>query len=282
MDREIKIEDLNFSYNGRDKTLENINLNIFSGEIIGIVGKSGSGKSTLLKFFNGLLRSDGESVEIFGNIVDRSSKNMRKIRKDIGIVFQFSEDQFFENTILEDIMFAPKVFKIEREIVERELETIKRILNLNEEILSKNSSELSGGERRRASIGGIVIYSPKIIILDEPTIGLDFENRKNLMESLKKLNQDGKTIIIVSHDLDNMWDYVERIIYLNQGKIDFDGEKNEFLKYSKNIESRERIAPKYIEILERGFSESANSKREAIEIMKSKYRGERVGKEIIR
>ncbi|MGL5543458.1 MAG: ATP-binding cassette domain-containing protein, partial [Fusobacteriaceae bacterium] len=121
MDREIKIRDLSFSYNGKDEILKNINFDIFSGEFIGIVGRSGSGKSTLLKFLNGLLKSDIGNVEILGRKINRDSKNLKEIRKNIGIVFQFSEDQFFENSILEDIMFAPKVFKMEEIAIEREL-----------------------------------------------------------------------------------------------------------------------------------------------------------------
>ena len=119
MDREIKIRDLSFSYNGKDEILKNINFDIFSGEFIGIVGRSGSGKSTLLKFLNGLLKSDIGNVEILGRKINRDSKNLKEIRKNIGIVFQFSEDQFFENSILEDIMFAPKVFKMEEIAIER-------------------------------------------------------------------------------------------------------------------------------------------------------------------
>ncbi|MGL4402899.1 MAG: energy-coupling factor ABC transporter ATP-binding protein [Fusobacteriaceae bacterium] len=275
MDREIKIRELNFSYNGKDEILKNINFDIFSGEFIGIVGRSGSGKSTLLKFLNGLLKSDVGNIEILGRKIQKDSKNMKDIRKNIGIVFQFSEDQFFENSILEDIMFAPKIFQMEKSIIGIELENIKKILHLNQEILEKNFSELSGGEKRRAAIGGIVIYSPKIIILDEPTIGLDSENKRSLMESLKKLNQEGKTIIIISHDLDNMWDHVERIVYLNRGKIDFDGEKNNFLKYFQNMKMEHKIVPKYIEILEKNFFEIASSKKEAIEIMKNRYRGDK-------
>lgn len=281
MDREIKIRDLSFSYNGKDEILKNINLDICSGEFIGIVGRSGSGKSTLLKFLNGLLRSDKGDIEILGRKIRKDSKNLKEIRKNIGIVFQFSEDQFFENNILEDIMFAPKIFGMEKNEVERELENIKKILHLNQDILEKNIFQLSGGEKRRAAIGGIVVYSPKIIILDEPTIGLDSENKRSLMESLKKLNREGKTIIIVSHDLDNMWDYVERVIYLNRGKIDFDGEKNNFLQHSQNMERNYKIIPKYIEVLEKNFSEIASCKKEALETMKNRYKGDRCGKKVV-
>lgn len=280
MDREIKIRELDFSYDEKNKILKNINLDIYSGEILGIVGKSGSGKSTLLKFLNGLLKSDMGNVEVLGVKIEKNSKNLKEIRKNVGVVFQFSEDQFFENSILEDIMFAPKVFKMEESKVKRELENIKRILHLNEEILEKNFSQLSGGEKRRAAIGGIIIYSPKVIILDEPTIGLDSENKQSLMESLKKLNQEGKTIVIVSHDLDNMWDYVGRIIYLNEGRIDFDGKKNELLKYFQSVGRNHRLLPKYIKILEENFSEIPDSKRDAIEIMKNIYKGEKSGKKI--
>ena len=126
-----------------------------------------------------------------------------------------------------------------------------------------------------------MIYSPKIIVLDEPTIGLDSENKRSLMESLKKLNREGKTIIIVSHDLDNIWDYVERVIYLNKGKIDFDGKKNSFLEYSKNMDLKYRIVPKYIEILERNSFEISKCRKEAIEIMKKRYKGGKIGEKVV-
>ncbi|MGL6024262.1 MAG: energy-coupling factor ABC transporter ATP-binding protein, partial [Cetobacterium sp.] len=242
---------------------------------------SGSGKSTFLKFLNGLLRTDAGKIEIMGREIQKNSKNMRELRKKIGIVFQFSEDQFFENTALEDIMFAPKIFKMEKKEVEDELGNIKKILHLNQETLEKNFSNLSGGEKRRVAIGAIIIYSPKIIILDEPTIGLDFENKYSLMNSLKKLNEQGKTIIIVSHDLDNMWDYIKRVVFIEGGKIEFDGGKNSFLKHFQNVEVENRIIPKYIEILSKNSFKIANSKKEAIEIMKSRYKGDFYGKKII-
>lgn len=268
MSREIEIKGLEFSYDGKKNILKNIDLEVRKGEFLGIVGRSGSGKSTLLKFLNGILRSDCGDVEILGRKFDTKSKNLKELRKKVGIVFQFSDDQFFEDTIREDIYFAPKVFGMNEKEIEKNFQEVKEIFNLTDEMLSKNFMHLSGGEKRRAAIAGILIYSPEILVLDEPTIGLDSMSKKNLLESLDRLNRSGKTIIVVSHDLDTIWEHIGRVILLKEGQKKFDGDKRQFLDYSFELERDEIILPHYIQKIYEKFGKKIVSKNEILEFLK--------------
>ncbi|MGL6120146.1 MAG: AAA family ATPase, partial [Fusobacteriaceae bacterium] len=130
---------------------------------------------------------------------------------------------------------------------------------------------LSGGEKRRASIAGVVIYSPEILVLDEPTIGLDSQSKKKLMEILKKLNETGKTIIVVSHDLDNLWENIKRVVYLEDGIKAYDGEKKGFLDYSQESKNVNKILPNYIQIVEKNFSKGISTKKEGLEFIKEQF-----------
>lgn len=271
MVKQIEIKDLTYSYDGEKNVLQNISLEIFKGEFIGIIGRSGSGKSTLLKFFNGILRDNKGSVKILGKEIKIKTKGLKELRKKIGVVFQFPDEQLFEENIKEDIIFPLKIYGTPEKKIEMELKKIGEIFALSKEMLEKNANELSGGEKRRASIGGVVIYSPEILVLDEPTIGLDSESKKNLMEILKNLNKMGKTVVVVSHDLDNLWENIDRVVYLEKGKKAFDGKKETFLKYLRETKSDNRIVPNYIQIVERNFNKEVLTKKAALEFIKLEF-----------
>lgn len=251
---QINIEKLSFSYedNIKELILKNIDLNIKKGEFLAIVGKSGSGKSTLLKHLNGILKSDIGKVNVLGTVINSKTKNLKFLRSKVGVVFQFPDDQLFSETIEEDLLFAPSKFNIPILEQGKLLKKMQSIFNISDTMLKKSSLELSGGEKRRVSIAGMAIYSPDILVLDEPTIGLDYESKEDLLKSLKILNDTGTTtIIIVSHDLNSIWEYIDRIIFIENGEKKFDGNKVGFLKFSKNIGEEMRFLPNYIEVLEK-------------------------------
>lgn len=250
---QINIEKLSFSYedNIKELILKNIDLNIKKGEFLAIVGKSGSGKSTLLKHLNGILKSDIGKVNVLGTVINSKTKNLKFLRSKVGVVFQFPDDQLFSETIEEDLLFAPSKFNIPILEQGKLLKKMQSIFNISDIMLKKSSLELSGGEKRRVSIAGMAIYSPDILVLDEPTIGLDYESKEDLLKSLKILNDTGTTIIIVSHDLNSIWEYIDRIIFIENGEKKFDGNKVGFLKFSKNIGEEMRFLPNYIEVLEK-------------------------------
>ena len=246
---QIKIEKLNYYYEKKMKAIDSINFNVLRGEFIGITGHTGSGKSTLLKHLNAILKSSNGSVEILGRRITPKSKMLKEIRKNVGVVFQFPEDQLFSQTVKEDIMFGPKNFEIPIEETLESLEDIKIKLDLSDEILARPATTLSGGEKRRVSIASVVVSKPKILVLDEPTIGLDYGNKTKLLQLLRDINDSGVTIIIVSHDLHSTWDYLDRIVLLEGGKVVFDGNKESFLKDKINYTIKEKYYPDFIKIL---------------------------------
>ena len=211
------------------KALEGINLDISEkNEFIAVVGKTGSGKSTLLKHMNGLHLPTSGNILVFDyTITKKKNKNpkMKKIRKRVGYVFQFPEYQLFEETVLKDIMFAPINFGFSREEAKEKALSIMKLLNI-EDLASKSPFNLSGGQMRRVAIAGVLSYDPDIILLDEPTRGLDPKGALDMMELFYKLHKEtNKTIIMISHDMDIVYKYASRIIVLNDSHLTYDGNK---------------------------------------------------------
>ncbi len=230
----ISFQKVEHSYKGAKKkeiikALEDINLDISEkGEFIAVVGKTGSGKSTLLKHMNGLQIPTDGTIQIFDyTITKKKNKNpkMKKIRKRVGYVFQFPEYQLFEETVLKDIMFAPINFGFTREEAKEKAISIMKLLNI-EKLADKSPFNISGGQMRRVAIAGILSYDPDIILLDEPTRGLDPKGANDIMELFYKLHvETNKTIIMISHDMDIVYKYANRIIVLNDAKQVYDGDK---------------------------------------------------------
>ena len=230
----ISFQNVDHSYKGAKKkeiikALEGINLDISEkGEFIAVVGKTGSGKSTLLKHMNGLHIPTSGNIQIFDyTITKKKNKNpkMKKIRKRVGYVFQFPEYQLFEETVLKDIMFAPKNFGFSEEEARKKALSIMKLLGI-EHLANKSPFNISGGQMRRVAIAGVLSYDPDIILLDEPTRGLDPKGALDIMELFYKLHKEtNKTIIMISHDMDIVYKYANRIIVLNDAKQVYDGDK---------------------------------------------------------
>lgn len=222
----IKIENLSFTYSKKTPyqtdALRNINLEINEGEIVGIIGETGSGKSTLIQHFNALLKVQNKKkskVEICG--LDASvKKNLKEIRKTVGVCFQYPEHQLFEDTVEKDISYGPKNLGANKEEIPGLVYRAMRMLDLDESFNGRNPFQLSGGEKRRVAIAGIIVMQPKILILDEPMAGLDPIGKIELKKLIKRLHTEvSPTIVIVSHDMDDIAEIADRVLILSKGEI---------------------------------------------------------------
>lgn len=214
---------------------ENVNLNINKeGEFVSLVGKTGSGKSTLIQHINGLVLPSKGNVEVCGKtITPKKNKNpkMKDIRKQVGFVFQFPEYQLFEETVLKDIMFAPKNFGQTLEEAKKSALDAAKILKIDNEILDKSPFNLSGGQMRKVAIAGILAYNPDILLLDEPTRGLDPKTADEIMDLFYEIHKKyNKTIILISHDMNIVYKYSTRMVVMNDGVLTYDGDKVKLFK----------------------------------------------------
>ena len=214
---------------------ENVNLNINKeGEFVSLVGKTGSGKSTLIQHINGLVLPSKGNVEVCGKtITPKKNKNpkMKDIRKQVGFVFQFPEYQLFEETVLKDIMFAPKNFGQTIEEAKQSALEAAKILKIDNEILEKSPFNLSGGQMRKVAIAGILAYNPDVLLLDEPTRGLDPKTADEIMDLFYEIHKKyNKTIILISHDMNIVYKYSTRIVVMNDGVLTYDGDKVKLFK----------------------------------------------------
>jgi energy-coupling factor transport system ATP-binding protein len=225
----IQFDHVSYSYPGFKTSYEaikDISLSIDGkGEFIAIVGQTGSGKSTLVQHMNALLLPGSGSVNVFGfRLPPGRKEKINHLRQRVGLVFQFPEYQLFEETVIKDIMFGPKNFHQTDEDAHRRAEEAARKVGLSEDIFEKSPFRISGGQMRRVAIAGILAMEPDILVLDEPTRGLDPVGRNELMEVFRTLHEEeDKTIIIISHDMDLVAEHAKRIIVLDEGKVVFDG-----------------------------------------------------------
>ncbi len=240
---EINFRNVNFTYDSKSKleTLKNINLTISKdGEFISILGHTGSGKSTLVQLMNALIIPTSGNLTILNHEIKtkkQKNKNLKEIRKQIGLVFQFPEYQLFEDTVLKDVMFGPMNFgKTKEEAKEIAIKTLKD-LNVDESLYEKSPFNLSGGQKRKVAIAGILASNPDILILDEPTVGLDPVGKHELLELLKHIHETtNKTIILITHDMNVVTKYTNRTLVLNSGELVYDGSTKELFHNYKKLE----------------------------------------------
>lgn len=224
----ITLKNLSYTYSKKTpyekRALDNINLEIQEGEFVGLVGATGSGKSTLIQHLNGLIKTQEGEVEVAGmNAKDK--KTLKRLRFTVGMVFQYPEYQLFEDTVAKDIAFGPKNMKLSKEEIDRRVRNAMEVVGLPYEIFAERSPfELSGGEKRRAAIAGVIAMEPQILVLDEPVAGLDPAGRREILELIAKLKKEvSPTIIMVSHYMDDIAAMATRIVALKDGKIVADG-----------------------------------------------------------
>lgn len=244
----IILDKINYMYN--DKTayekhaLKNINLHIKDGEFIGLIGHTGSGKSTLIQHLNGLIKATSGHIYYNGADIYDKDFNMRELRSKVGLVFQYPEHQLFETTVFKDIAFGPKNLNLDPLDVDLRAYEAMKLVGLGEDMLDASPFELSGGQKRRVAIAGVLAMKPEVLILDEPTAGLDPRGRDEILDQIEKLHKETKiTVILVSHSMEDVAKYVDRIIVMNKGEIHFDDEKRKVFANYKELESIGLAAP---------------------------------------
>ena len=221
----IALENVSFTYQEgtplASTALSDVSLTIEDGSYTALIGHTGSGKSTILQLLNGLLVPSQGSVRVFDTLITSTSKNkdIRQIRKQVGLVFQFAENQIFEETVLKDVAFGPQNFGVSEEDAEQIAREKLALVGIDESLFDRSPFELSGGQMRRVAIAGILAMEPAILVLDEPTAGLDPLGRKELMNLFKKLHQSGMTIVLVTHLMDDVAEYANQVYVMEKGRL---------------------------------------------------------------
>lgn len=251
---EIRIENLNYIYGQgtayEKKALDNISLTIHGGEFIGIIGHTGSGKSTLIQHLNGLNKATSGAIYVDGKNIYEEGYSMRDLRFKVGLVFQYPEYQIFETTVLKDVCFGPKNQGLSPEEAKKQAREAMRMVGLDESYEQKSPFDLSGGQKRRVAIAGILAMKPKMLVLDEPTAGLDPKGRDEILGVLRELHRQQKiTVVLVSHSMDDVADYADRIIVLDKGKILYDDVPEKVFIHVKELEEVGLAAPQVTYIM---------------------------------
>ena len=226
------------------KALSDINLKIEDGEFIGIIGHTGSGKSTLIQHLNGLIKATSGTIYFHGQDIYDKDFDLRELRNRVGLVFQYPEHQLFETTIFDDVCFGPMNQGLTKEEAGlRAFEALKSV-GIPEELYYQSPFDLSGGQTRRVAIAGVLAMKPEVLILDEPTAGLDPGGRDEILDLITRMHRErGMTVILVSHSMEDVAKYVKRIIVMNQGRVMFDDVPKEVFKHYKELETIGLAAP---------------------------------------
>lgn len=244
----IKIENLSYIYGEgtafEKKALDHINLEISDGQFIGLIGHTGSGKSTFIQHLNGLLKASAGNICYNGENIYQEGYDMRALRSKVGLVFQYPEHQLFEIDVFTDVCFGPKNLGLPKEEVEaRAVEALQQV-GMSEKYYKKSPFELSGGQKRRVAIAGILAMHPEVLILDEPTAGLDPKGRDEILNQVAELHRQRKlTVLLVSHSMEDVAKYVDRIIVMNDGQIRFDDVPGEVFQHYRELEQIGLAAP---------------------------------------
>lgn len=233
--------------------LSDVSLTIEDGSYTAIIGHTGSGKSTFLQLLNGLLVPTEGSVRVFDTLITPTSvnKEIRQIRKQVGLVFQFAENQIFEEKVLKDVAFGPQNFGVSVEGAEAIAREKLALVGIDESLFERSPFELSGGQMRRVAIAGILAMEPKILVLDEPTAGLDPIGRKELMNLFKKLHQDGITIVLVTHLMDDVAEFADQVYVMEKGKLVKGGKPNLVFQQVEFMEKIQLGVPKITRFAQR-------------------------------
>ncbi|MBQ8330924.1 MAG: energy-coupling factor transporter ATPase [Clostridia bacterium] len=237
---EIKLEKLSY-FHGKDtpyeiKALDSVNLIVPKGMITGLIGHTGSGKSTLVQMFNGILRPNEGRVLLDGTDIWDKPKQIRQVRFRVGLVMQYPEYQLFEETVAKDIAFGPKNMGLSEEEIRVRVEEAAAFVGLDASLLSKSPFDLSGGQKRRAAIAGIIAMRPDVLVLDEPAAGLDPRGREEIFSNIVEYHEkSGSTVVIVSHSMEDMARYCDNLIVMNEGKIWMQGDRDYIFSRSEKL-----------------------------------------------
>ncbi len=268
----IALENVSFTYQEgtplASAALSDVSLTIEDGSYTALIGHTGSGKSTILQLLNGLLVPSQGSVRAFDTLITSTSKNkdIRQIRKQVGLVFQFAENQIFEETVLKDVAFGPQNFGVSEEDAEQIAREKLALVGIDESLFDRSPFELSGGQMRRVAIAGILAMEPAILVLDEPTAGLDPLGRKELMNLFKKLHQSGMTIVLVTHLMDDVAEYANQVYVMEKGRLVKGGKPSDVFQDVVFMEEVQLGVPKITAFCKRLADRGVSFKRLPIKI----------------
>lgn len=268
----IALENVSFTYQEgtplASTALSDVSLTIEDGSYTALIGHTGSGKSTILQLLNGLLVPSQGSVQVFDTLITSTSKNkdIRQIRKQVGLVFQFAENQIFEETVLKDVSFGPQNFGVSEEDAEQIAREKLALVGIDESLFDRSPFELSGGQMRRVAIAGILAMEPAILVLDEPTAGLDPLGRKELMNLFKKLHQSGMTIVLVTHLMDDVAEYANQVYVMEKGRLVKGGRPSDVFQDVVFMEEVQLGVPKITAFCKRLADRGVSFKRLPIKI----------------
>ena len=268
----IALENVSFTYQEgtplASTALSDVSLTIEDGSYTALIGHTGSGKSTILQLLNGLLVPSQGTVRVFDTLITSTSKNkdIRQIRKQVGLVFQFAENQIFEETVLKDVAFGPQNFGVSEEDAEQIAREKLALVGIDESLFDHSPFELSGGQMRRVAIAGILAMEPAILVLDEPTAGLDPLGRKELMNLFKKLHQSGMTIVLVTHLMDDVAEYANQVYVMEKGHLVKGGKPSDVFQDVVFMEEVQLGVPKITAFCKRLADRGVSFKRLPIKI----------------
>lgn len=251
----IILDHVNYVYGGDTAlavhALKDVNLVIPDGQFIGLIGHTGSGKSTLVQHLNGLIKPTGGSVYFNGEDIYAADYNKKKLRSKVGLVFQYPEHQLFETDVFSDVCFGPKNLGLSKQEIELRAYAALKQVGLEDEYFYQSPFDLSGGQKRRVAIAGVLAMKPDVLVLDEPTAGLDPKGRDEILDQIAKLKEEtGITVILVSHSMEDVAKYVERIIVMNQGSVIYDDVPKEVFKHYRQLEEVGLAAPQVTYIMQ--------------------------------
>jgi energy-coupling factor transport system ATP-binding protein len=265
----IELKDVDYIYNPgtpfEKRALDKINLQVEEGEFIGLIGHTGSGKSTLVQHLNGLMKPTKGTIIIDGEDLSIKETKMKSVRQKVGLVFQYPEHQLFEETIYKDIAFGPKNLGLSDEEVDKRVRDAMELVGLEfEELKERSPFELSGGQKRRVAIAGVIAMKPKVLILDEPTAGLDPKGRDDILDEIRKIyDKENITIILVSHSMEDIARLVNRIFVMHKGKVALDGPTREVFSKTDELEEMGLGIPQITKFM-KAFKSRGNSVKDDI------------------
>ena len=251
----IKLENVTYQYSGDTAyavtALDHVNLEIPDGQFIGIIGHTGSGKSTLVQHLNGLLKATDGVIYYNGENIYAKGYDLKDLRTQVGMVFQYPEHQLFETTVFEDVKFGPKNQGLDdKEATLRAYEALEKV-HFPTDYFDQSPFDLSGGQKRRAAIAGVLAMKPAVLILDEPTAGLDPKGRDEILDMIAEMHRrSGNTVILVSHSMEDVANYVDRIIVMNDAHVAFDGTPKEVFVHYRELEAMGLAAPEVTYIMQ--------------------------------
>jgi energy-coupling factor transport system ATP-binding protein len=244
----ISVENVSFHYPGGPQVLQDVDLKINDGEFIALMGENGAGKTTLVKMFNGLLKPTQGKISVDG--VGTSEKSIAQLSRDVGLIFQNPDNQLFAETVAEELSFSMRNFGFREDVIERRVTTVLGSLDL-ERYRSSSPFVLSGGERKRVALAAILVWDPKHVVMDEPTIGQDYLQKDRLRQFIVQLISPGKTIVIVTHDVEFVAECKPRVVLLSRGRIIGDGPAAEILTDSSLVEKASLVMPQISTLMTR-------------------------------